>query len=240
MVEGQVGSPLYPRQPLLTNLNNTTQDGLQIIQQYLSGYPQGRDVLRSQEIRTSFVSLRSIHAVMCGTVHFYREPYSRAVEIQNIWTRWVLATIFETARSLAQLPPEERFRQAHLTSQLAREFYTPDRAVDQNPLPTGEGDHPKDGGAASRSPCNVTIEPYPSLAPPPTPLVPLPVPGRNCAVRTIRQAISPPLAMRIEVIIPKTPIRQQLERMVPFAGYLAFARLQQMGKELANGELGEP
>jgi uncharacterized protein len=52
-----------------------------------------------------------------------------------------------------------------------------------NPPRHGEGDHPQDGGGAPEDFPELSMSGPLQRAPPPAPLVPLPVPGRNCEVQ---------------------------------------------------------
>jgi len=63
------------------------------------------------------IPLGPVPHVVAESIHLHRQPRRRTVEIQNVSTNWMLPP--KLRLDVSQLPPEQGFRQARLSPQLA-------------------------------------------------------------------------------------------------------------------------
>jgi len=114
VVEGQ------PRQNAIYDLHN---HGIKIVEYSRRSDPQSFDTMAGQHSVALGIPFRLIASTMRLAINFYAEARGWAVEIQRIGTGRMLASKFETGRSLTQRRPQQHFRKRHLPAQNARASY---------------------------------------------------------------------------------------------------------------------
>jgi hypothetical protein len=100
--------------------NHRAYRSIQILQNIARRDPHDRDTLGFQPGIAPFVFLGNIPAVMDQSVNLDCQRQFRAEEVQDIDSRRLLATEFESVWPLAQFSPQQHFGQRHCASQLGR------------------------------------------------------------------------------------------------------------------------
>jgi len=95
-------------------------DGIEVIQHIASGDAQSRNLRRGEpRIARGIMALPGA-VVMPAAIDLDGQTGIHAIEIENIGAAWMLATKFQSARSLPQRLPDQYFGQGHRSPQLPR------------------------------------------------------------------------------------------------------------------------
>ena len=105
MVEGHRPPERTPLAPLPTNLDYPRHNRLNLMQNQTCRNPRGPNPLRAQPRGTPRIARSRACTVMRNPVNLDRQPRGRAIEINHIDTRRMLAAKLEPARTLAQFGP---------------------------------------------------------------------------------------------------------------------------------------
>ena len=107
------------RQPLRAR-EKIAEHALQIRQHLVVPVADNRDALLGKPLRSTLVGLLALFGVL-SAVHFDDEPKMRAIEIDGVWSQWMLPSERKAVELIAsQRTPQSLFRVGHIAAEISR------------------------------------------------------------------------------------------------------------------------
>jgi len=110
-------------QPRTRLRNDAAHDRVEIAEDLLRRYAQGRDAMREELGVPSCIHSWTLSSPMRFAIDLDREPRVAAVEVETECARRMLVPEFEPRRPLPQQPPQQHFGQAHGPSPTPRALH---------------------------------------------------------------------------------------------------------------------